>query len=48
MLHHASYNRESMKLHIKRVNMKDRKVIEKLIFEVEIKGLKPLGVLKVP
>jgi hypothetical protein len=47
MLHHARYDRQSKKLHIERVNMKDKKVIEKWSFEVEIKGLKPSGVLKV-
>jgi hypothetical protein len=45
-IHHSRYDIQSKKLHIKRVSRKDKKVTEKWSSEVEIKCLKPSGVLK--
>ena len=45
-LHHANYNKETRKLQIGRVNLKDKKVIGKSSFEIDMKGLRRLGVLR--
>jgi hypothetical protein len=42
-LHHAKYDKQSKKLHIERVNMKDKKVMGKWSSEIEVKGLNPSG-----
>jgi hypothetical protein len=44
-LHHAKYDKESKKLQIGRVNLKDKKVTGKWSFEIEIKGVRPSRVL---
>jgi hypothetical protein len=38
-LHHAKYDKKYKKLHIERVNLKNKRVIGKWSYEIEVKGL---------
>jgi hypothetical protein len=44
-LHHAKYDKQSRKLQIERVNLKDKRVTRKWSSEIEVKGLRPSRVL---
>jgi hypothetical protein len=45
-LHHVAFNPSSKKLQIEKVNMKNKKVVEKWNSEIDIVGVKPSKVLE--
>jgi hypothetical protein len=45
-LHHTRYNKEAKKLQIKKINIKNKKVIEKWSSEVDVIGLGPSRIFK--
>jgi hypothetical protein len=40
-LHHAAYNKESKKLLIEKINLKNKKVVEKWNSEIDLHGVNP-------
>jgi hypothetical protein len=44
-LHHATYNKNSKKLLIEKVNLKNKKVSEKWKSEIDFQGVKPLKIV---
>jgi len=45
-LHHVSYNKESKKLLIEKLNLKNKKVVEKWNFEIDLHGVLPSKIMQ--